>query len=66
MQYDGEQRISRNDGKDRESVKIKKKKEKRVGWPYFLSGELYGGRVLRYDRRMDYRFSLYLQDFSLI
>lgn len=29
-----------------------------VGWPYFLSGELYGG-ALRYDRRMDYHFSLF-------
>ena len=29
-----------------------------VGWPYFLSGELYGA-ALRYDRRMDYHFSLF-------
>ena len=29
-----------------------------VGWPYFLSGELYGA-ALRYDRRMDYHSSLF-------
>lgn len=41
-----------------EAMQERRTKRGVVGWPYFLSGELYGG-ALRYDRRMDYHFSLF-------